>query len=993
VTARGLALSALLLGACSSDTTTATVANFDRPADVAYGCIGSVKTDAGTEAIALPTAACGTLSGSDLDAGVVTGTTFGYVAETPRGDVMVAKLTATSEVRDSDPTTPGNDGLHVGSLPVGIATTSDGCHVVTVNRGSCDLGLVHVLAAARAQPDAVSRLDVTVEGTPIGARPEAIATAPSLPATTAPAACPAPGEPATSHAWIAYPSCALVARVDLATGAVVGAVSVPAAGAPAVIDPADVTCPAECGAAPTGAAAAGPIALTVEPGGERLFIGAAGLSALTVVDLAASGAPLTAAAVPLEDAGGLRRLAATGDVVMGNDGSGGTFRFVYAVAEDGSVRVIDVTPGKAGRECDAQVDRRYLPEIHDIGLLACMPVGGASTPPRRNAARGPGLRLPFGVLPLDVAIVTSATALSGSTSTEPSPVVMNGTFAVISAQGALPTPRGLLYYANVNDNNYEDFISPSGSQLVDMALAVPHSLRDDIEQRRVDLSATCADPTWATSTRDGVAVGPVRMNGDAVAPALYDDSDYVYNYEGETGGEWFAPMLHRTLCTKEITADAPDPIVIWQLGATAEAHDLITDLGALRSQTWTLAWEGVLQADSYLSPRDGGQVAMPTATTMTVSDPAATFCALGTTEGDILRLAGCNGDSQCGPGETCYVHPDAPASVTGMCVDQDRVASLSMPCRDILTSYRRYTVIGAAADQVSVVTRPWVNTWTPVEGCLDAAECVAIEERQLTAQETAGELVAGSLARHSWTCAEDAAMGPPSRCIMSCDQGCIDGTVCEAGRCVFGPIPPPECVAALQRFEVRAGDAYTVWGSAEGFLAGRTVDELSGACIDDPLHTEVAVGRVRRAEPACVGTGAGDVTPNPCALTLDEPITDADGVISTRASLGVRVRLPGFTFDIADMQIPLSEDPSRHYSPIYPGFYLSFSMVNGFTPFTTANMFTSDGYGLLAVLPDRVRLAPDGSLWVVDAGDNASLGTKGQLIHVPAAGDADTWLK
>src|SRR5688572_32265488 len=97
-------------------------------------------------------------------------------------------------------------------------------------------------------------------GQVINARPAAMAMEPS--SGTIGVACPAAP---TGLAYIAYPSCHMVAGVDVSTGTIVTAITFDATGVPTVMaDPTNVSCPSECDG--TGMIAPGirPVALDLE---------------------------------------------------------------------------------------------------------------------------------------------------------------------------------------------------------------------------------------------------------------------------------------------------------------------------------------------------------------------------------------------------------------------------------------------------------------------------------------------------------------------------------------------------------------------------------------------------------------------------------------------------------------------------------------------------------------------------------------------------------
>ena len=271
---------------------------------------------------------------------------------------------------------------------------------------------------------------------------------------------------------------------------------------------------------------------------------------------------------------------------------------------------------------------------------------------------------------------------------------------------------------------------------------------------------------------------------------------------------------------------------------------------------------------------------------------------------------------------------------------------------------------------------------TPVGGCADDSQCAELHEAEVAAKEAARAPGAGPLPRFRFQCQSDS-IASEKTCVMSCrqtDDSCQEGSLCVAGRCVLGPIPPPECVAPLQRFEVTATDAFTVVGAKTGYLHRRVVDEISGACTDDPTQSPLTVGRFHRDEPVCDSDGLLDQTPNPCSLTLDEPIGTSINPAS-RTSHGIRFRSEGITFELADVLIP-APGGSALYSPVPAGYRFLLFVAGGFLPRETSRR---SGTSLQAAVPDRIRPAPDGTLWIVDTGDEVgTTGRRGQLIHFTA---------
>src|SRR5262249_5767923 len=145
--------------------------------------------------------------------------------------------------------------------------------------------------------------------------------------------------------------------------------------------------------------------------GDHLYLGAFDSPDLVVVDLGTSGAPTAVHTLTLEGAGGITRVAATGNVPF--SGVSGFLRFVYAIGQDQAIHGANATPGRPLTECEPQLDTRYLHDFPSQSTLPCFPIGSSDPRFHRRAnARGPGIRLPPGVLPLDISIMRGFDAVA-----------------------------------------------------------------------------------------------------------------------------------------------------------------------------------------------------------------------------------------------------------------------------------------------------------------------------------------------------------------------------------------------------------------------------------------------------------------------------------------------------------------------------------------------------------------------------------------------------
>jgi hypothetical protein len=733
----------------------------------------------------------------------------------------------------------------------------------------------------------------------------------------------------------------------------------------------------------------------------RLYIGAAGSGSLVIADLDSTGAPLGVSQLPLEGATGIRRLAVSRTIPMGDTGQQGDYNFLYAVADDEAIHVADVTTGRTPSECDAQIDRHFMHSITNASRLACFRLGDPQNPPRRPEANGPGIRLPNGVLPIDVQF----TQVFGTAQATPDPNSLRGDFAVATALGPTTSPpRGVAYWINVNDTDYPDFQHGISLGDPDIALGVPHSVRDHVPFRWIP-STSCVEDNYPDND------GPYRL--ESTFPRALDITAAT-NANGKPGDE-FTPNLHRVAAEKFVATSATNERDVCA-GADVPVYELSQIAPrALRSALWgdvtltslteqfTITWEGPLAPEDFHSRKSGGRVTAVGGDRLAIDAAGANLCTLGPKPHDMVRLLGCTGNGDCAFDETCYVHPAAPIGVSGMCVPTDRVVEFSADCQALLTTVRRYSIVDVNDDHVTLAARPRTLPETPIDGCTDADQCMAIQDKVLSIREAAAQPPV-TLTRHQFTCGTDEFMGGPPRCIETCDSqhACEPGATCEAstGRCVLGPIPQEKCVAPLQRYELRAGDAFTVVSSVAGYRQPGVQDPTTRECIADPTKSPLLVARFGRNEPLCTDTGVTALTPNPCTLPppvlhtnssddkcptltsgFGEPIV-IDGKLCYRDTRVVRIRMPGMSFDVADVSLPLEGFPDVRYSPIQFGFAFQIEIAGGGFPFIET--------AVQADLPSRVRVGLNGEPWVIDsASARSSGGAQGQIILLTGSAAPD----
>jgi len=1081
---------ALFAAACGdTNSTAATQINLDRPIDVAFACHGGLRLTNGAAGSpdqpiitsAAPPASCVVRSeetkikdenGTVVDGpehrppgqeepaqlkfeGAPVGIQFwvAFILEQGPGTVAFAKYltkpgydSPTANIFDANPLSPGKNAISVGEDPIAIATDKSGCHEIIANAGTCDLSDLDVNSVVDVDDDVpplVRRMDVkNGAGQRIGAKPIAMI---GEPATTAIGfECPkdTTGAPvANGLVYIAYPNCHLVAAVDTATGVIQKAIQYDALGVPAIVDGMNVTCPDECGGdIPT--AGTRPIAIDLQEdlriGNRRMAIGADNSPAITIVELdPVTTLPLSLSQVALENTTGdlgikdvaISQQIGTGgsaSVINDENANGGQFQFVYAVTTDGTVRVADVLT--LGKECDTQVDPRFLRRVNSVKTLSCLPVGDPATPRRRPGVRGPGIVLTGDAVPLSVKISSAHPTFDPKKDVAVLTTV--GYYALISAT------TGQTFVINIDDDTQEDLFTETDPFVTAIPRDISHQLRDGTAFRDQDTHFTemgvvkndckAGDPRGAQNAIIGspraTTINPLRS-----ASATFIAADKVFEL----------PNLRQVVCQNddgnpETGTGTPkvDPITVvseLSLGAPESVRDLaFPDLRALdNDEVWTITYQGTLSNGTQSNAVDGPQVRESQMRVdgagIHIIDTGRPFCGAGVEPFDIFQMRGCDpgqGDTQCPKGYRCFVHPDSDVVGLGECMLEDEAERLAAACKPFLTSLRRYTIKQAHAGELLLLPRRVELRTSPVDGCTDDAQCKSLADYSLRAPSGAHPLVETTPAdTHSWTCSADPNRAPVTtgkRCELRCDADtdCFIGTVCQgagagpkSGFCMEGVTPPQSCVNAPQRYELRAGQAFAVVGSQSGFVHPIIAD-ASGLCVKDPTASPLQIGRIPLTVPACdpaadPATGErmdGTFDPNPCSLTITSTdivpkYIDANcsidpndpTVTGDRDAPAIRFRGPGMTFHLLDPVYPgdatclLDRKGALVNIPLaFTDYQLSFRVNAGFTGLVSA----------IGAHPVRVVRGPLETLWVIDQGDvlSTSIGqssTRGQVFRVP----------
>jgi len=1060
----------LMIAACSDTTPTGTnLLNLDRPVDIAFACFGGLRITNGQPATvdqavvtsAQPTTSCDKRSEEPVDTGsngsngpppgpptppgqeqlhdaqhptapIIPDTAwYAFILQSESGTVAIATwLTEPSTkfmggevtVQDANPLTPGQNSISVGENPVAIGTDVTGCKEVIANAGSCDMSILDVTSALTAgQTAIVDRLDVTTpNGGKLRSKPAAMQMQP--PGGTIGVTCPAG---ATGLAYVAYPSCHAVAAIDTATGVVQQAITFDASGVPTIVPDGNISCPDECGGEPITAGTR-PVTLSLlfdaRVDREVLAIGADNSNVVSIVELDPNTSlPLSVPTrIALEDPNsnlGVTSLAVSPQIGMGGNQSminddnatGGQSQFVYAVATDNTIRVADILT--LNRECDTQIDPRYLHDETSIKKLSCLPLGDP-TLPRRAGARGPGIELIGDAIPTSVAI-TQVKEVAGDLRPKDSPTRLIGYFAFATAA------NGATYVINIDNDDKADVVDPEDPIGTQIPLDIAHQLRDSVLTR--GLLATELDPSDPSGKKtlpicDTLGPDPDATTGPA-GGARSTDQPGLTLPTGTLAAEKVVvlPSIRQVTCTG---ADEPNgkPVAETEFAAPVGPpppgqvnirDQVFPDLRGLRDdETWTFTWEGSLSQDDPDTAIDGPAVRESQMTVDSfgahIVDQSKPFCDAGVEKYDIVQLRGCDpslGDADCALGYTCFVHPQSKVTGLGACMLKDEADRLSNACKPFLTTLRRYTVGKSATGQLDLLPRKHVLRTSPVDGCTDDAQCQTLANYAARLTSSLNPVDDKTAADpHMWSCRIDPDRAPIAgtgkRCIEACstDTDCDDGTVCDAGTCMESVVPPQACVNAAQRYELRAGEAFAVVGTKSGYVHPIIAD-AGGSCVKDPAAKPNQIGRFTLNPPACdptadPGTGAlpgGGFEPNPCFETIDETEYQPNWAnlaggsctlgspgtnLVMRPSDAIKFRNRGMTLDIVDPTYPgdavcigdrganLGRIPT-----VPPGFQIVFRQTAGFSPLIVQ---------ITPAYPVKAVIGPTQSVWVIDEGDYLS---------------------
>ena len=728
------------------------------------------------------------------------------VANTVRGEIAVADtalqapgLSTYGRLANLHGGKPGFGFLPAGNLPLHVratvpvppgetASTLDGqfAWAVTSNAGSCDLSVVKLQPVANlvARAPACDDTDQTCSSRdcdgescpktiqpwiPSGAGGKSVLT--SRPGWIEIAPWSRANE---RRVVLSLPTCGVIATVDVSDGANSGRVweavafdLKDASHLPRVLNATELAalkCPADCGGdtsplppdamdIPLGGAmkaASYPNSVAVDTDGSRLIISDAVGDSVTVVDFdssAADGSHLVA---------GPRRIPL--DFEVRSDGRTaqkglGTIRltprtpagqFAYVVAQDSSVRVIDLDREV---ECETNPDARYLlsqaggalrvlpDDFNDSNLrrLSCLPVDRLKTP-RAPLATGPGILLPNGSLPRDVGIThvdaipcTSSDPNQCAFSASPDPSsyvpsnaalwvgdfawILGGGGAVLGVQVAdrCPSPSyracfpefaalrrlALLHTRSQALSTPEQIGLPAHPQAM---LVMPQDRLGNVRRtiprfdERADTGSSGPRPD---SDALGLPVQTTRLGGSLVNfyATVADSATSVTRRRLllPTLAPYYYlpvdPVCDVAIGEQAITLTSPDQNLPAEPTRRPVTTVAFTDPAASSSEGWTLAWEGVLPGlarTTGVLQSDG-----------TLLDLNGLYCSRGVEAGDKLWITGCYSNADCPSGTLCK-REQTQISSPGLCMTRDQESQCRILSERLLTDSTNDTAWAAS---------------------------------------------------------------------------------------------------------------------------------------------------------------------------------------------------------------------------------------------------------------------------------------------------------
>jgi len=783
--------------ACSPTQVVLPSRDLDRPTDMTFACVG-IFTDADGKVTTIsgqPMGKCHPWQAEDvrpsrpgtINPNAADFRTYAFVSNANRGDLSVIDMSYCrpddsacqppgAGLVDLDPGSVGYGAAPLGELPEAISASQDGCRVVSANRGSCDLTLVDSGALLTSHLDV--RRDLPAEPDPrqvttivpvmasgrLAVAPGEIAFVPQqtgllggvtdvcgptmAPGTLAPPvgdAAPAPGERVPWRVVVTFPSCDLVALIELPSGTILDSYQMIPGDQPFVHTGRNPVCQAtDCPHVPdtrpdggagdaepgddanpqsdTGAAAAVPprlgtlgiLALAMHPEGSRIYFGGTNTPSVFVLDIAGQSfveptVPPAGSTTPsnsvasLSGAEGTVRLRLSvdpyayskahdaadttlpeyGRFVAGrhDEQPSDPLEFLYVIAKDSSLRVMDVA------------DRQNAPVECDLGIDPTDPAAMASAldpdnqAPRKacfvyNSKGGPRRLLSAGIPGLRFA-----------------------------------SPPQDIAFANYRTPPTNTPATPTvDEQLMSGAFAFVMTNAGAVYVLNIDPEPRLTSQVWRDTTVDPpvlhyATTDPATRLGELPRPLTHSMRDFnVLTYSSSLqGSQVGAPRIEtaptmptqgpylKSFTPTESRIDAR-LVPYTNTPPVLETYAYFPNRATAHAQTWRIDWEGDLTG-----VRIGGDIVGGDSLVTTIADNGSGFCGLGGSDGDVMTLVGCDTDAGCPVSSVC-VHSDqvTPSvdgrAIQGMCLP--RSMTDYKQCDRMLETFRRYEIVGPGTDSL-----------------------------------------------------------------------------------------------------------------------------------------------------------------------------------------------------------------------------------------------------------------------------------------------------
>ena len=1033
---RSTALSMVLVAGCSAAPAVIPTKNLERPVDMTFACLKMVQPspDGSPVLSGQPMRNCHPRDAADPTV-ILNGSrnlgTFSFVANSSRSELAVADMDL-GRLVDLSPETAGYGLLPVGENPEALASSQDGCWVVTANKTSCDFTLVdpaRLLArtfstASVPAPTATGTGDVsrrlmiqTGSGRAIHTSTGEIAFLPS------PATSTCQDDAATRPRAIAtFPTCDMVALLEFSFGTdaeTAGTATIlssyyvrpdlPGGFQAAGTEP---VCPIDCSEVPgddggvavervdagvedesvDGGSVDGgsnaqapppsylqPLALV--PDGTRVYVGSLMDTAVTSLDINDAGLANPSRFELAENPVGVTRLrlgvdpyATTGTVqgqFLQNRG-----KFLYAFTRDDSVRVVEVEDGAAPQECDANIILQRGDNNQYQLAPNCFPVG---SPHRRPLAQGPGIRIPTlsnpnspPPVPIDLAFA------------DLEPIANDANIHSLSGQfGFLLASNGLVYVINLAPKD-ENPITPSPTfetlacqpDTCPPTVTATNSFRD---LRTVD---------YNIQTPIAISIAPQRS----------------------------AVLTDQAFATTASFSALEGPLIksfSYDNGATSNWLDF-PDLGTVVSRSWDVVWEGVVPNTARESGTIQGAGSVTAIPAGVLIDEGANFCTSGVQAGDVLMFPGCTQNSDCQPDDKFTCQPTV-SGANSMCLPIDGTASaLIEKCSNLVGSRMRYEVVSAARTTLTLGLKLDEVPKTSLNPCKQDSDCRPDSDHGSLSPDGGDR---GFVCRPVYP-SQDPLLPPRPRCVEPCSKNseCRAGHVCakvpgvlpDIGYlCVEAPPIDATCFSQpMTRYRVHAGQSYVVYGGSMPNLRISGVSApASETCERDISADPSLVNRIPLSAPICpasflaqVGSGSATFVQNLSAQNGANPCIYAgsykDGDTTGSADAGtIRAffQNPQIRFVLANLDKYAGDLVSIHFELRY-----------GFIPFTVQTPYSE----VLLTLGTRILTGPSKTpespirrtpitdyftypyLYVVDQGRSLlTPSSRGQVLRInPRAG-------